>query len=225
MPRYLPEAIAWIQFRSGVCGAEITLFLQFAACLKRCPQLGCHSFVRGLDMRRIGLLVCSIALTLVGSPASSAMAVQIARQDFQGAVGMCKPALPAYAANLRNRPLGMANESDSAVFLTCNWQGDDTQNGTRGARRVFVVVSNTSAADQVVACTLVNGFQSGALTVATYTPKTATIAAGASATIEWVPADIAGAPDQIKLPALSCNLPGGTTLQYTGKQYNEDVGA
>ncbi len=176
-------------------------------------------------MRRIGLSLCSIGLMLACSMASTAMAVEISRQDFQGAVGMCKASTPAYNASLRNRPLGMANESSSAVYVTCNWQGDDTQNGTRGARRVFVVVGNTSTAPKTVACTLVNGFQSGTTTVATYTPKTVTVAAGAAATIEWVPGDIAGGTDQIKLPALSCNLPGGTTLQYTGKQYNEDVGA
>ena len=176
-------------------------------------------------MRRIGLSLCSIGLTLACSMASTAMAVEISRQDFQGAVGMCKASIPAYNASLRNRPLGMANESSSSVYVTCNWQGDDTQNGTRGARSVFVVVGNTSAAPKTVACTLVNGFQSGTITVATYTPKTVTVAAGAAATIAWVPGDIAGGTDQIKLPALSCNLPGGTTLQYTGKQYNEDVGA
>jgi len=176
-------------------------------------------------MSRIGLLVGAIGLTMAGATASTAMAVEIARQDFQGAVGLCKAALPANNAGLRNRPLGMANESTSAIFVTCNWQGDDTQNGTRGARRVSVVVGNSSTVAQIVACTLVNGFQSGTQTFASYTPKTVTIAAGTSASIEWVPADIAGAPDQIKLPALSCNLPGGTTLQYTSKQYNEDVGA
>jgi hypothetical protein len=176
-----------------------------------------------LDMRRIGLLVCSIGLVLAGSQASTA--AEISRQDFQGAVGMCKASTPAYAASVRNRPLGMANESTADIYVTCNWQGDDSQNGTRGARRVFVVVGNTSASAKTVACTLVNGFQSGTQTNATYTPKTATVAAGGGTTIAWVPGDIAGAPDQIKLPALSCKLPGGTTLQHTGKQYNEDVGA
>jgi hypothetical protein len=176
-------------------------------------------------MRCFGSVLCGVVLTLACSVASTAMAVEISRQDFQGAVGMCKASTPAHNAGLRNRPLGMANESSAAIYVTCNWQGDDTQNGTRGARRVFVVVSNTSTAPQTVACTLVNGFQSGTTINATYTPKTVTIAAGAAATIEWVPADVAVGSDQIKLPALSCNLPAGTTLQYTGKQYNEDVGA
>jgi len=176
-------------------------------------------------MGRIGSLLGAIGLTMVGSLAIPAQAVEIARQDFQGAVGMCKGATPAYSAALRNRPLGMANESGSVAYVTCNWQGDDTQNTTRGARLLTVVIGNTGTSAQTVDCTLINGFQSGAQTVASYTPKTATVAAGGSATIQWVPADLAGAPDQIKLPALSCSLPAGTVLQYTSKQYNEDVGA
>jgi len=39
-----------------------------------------------------------------------------------------------------------------------------------------------------------------------------------------VPADIAGAPAEITLPALSCRIPSGTTLHSTGKQYLEGIG-
>lgn len=174
-------------------------------------------------MKRISWLLAGCAA--LGALSAPTWAVDKARTDYQGAAGLCKPALPGYGTSLRNRPLGIANESGSDVYITCNWQGDDSQGTTRGATRVSVVVTNNGEASQTVACTLVNGFQSGANTVATYTPKTATIAAGAGATIEWVPADISGAPTQIKLPALSCVLPGGTTLQYTTKEYSEDVGA
>lgn len=176
-------------------------------------------------MRRMGSLLSAIALTMAGSIAYPALAVEVARQDFQGAAGMCKGATPAYNDALRIAPLGMANESAAAVFITCNFQGDDTQNSTRGAQRVSVSFVNNSTSSRTVACTLVNGFQSGSTTVATYTPKSIVIAAGATASIAWVPGDIAGAPTQIKLPALSCNVPAGTTLQFTAKQYNEDVGA
>lgn len=152
-------------------------------------------------------------------------AVEVTRSDFQGASGLCKAATPAFAASVRHRPLGLANESASGIFVTCNWQGDDSQNTVRGARRVFVVVSNYGASAQDVTCTLVNGFQSGITLLATYTSKTVNIAAGAGATIEWLPGDVPGSQTTIKLPALSCLLPGDSTLQYTGKEYNEDVGA
>lgn len=174
-------------------------------------------------MKRISWLFAG-SVALIGLSVQ-ALAVDKPRADYQGAVGMCKAALPSFNVSLRNRPLGIANESSSDVYITCNWQGDDSQFSTRGATKVSVVISNNSQASQTVACTLVNGFQHGSTNTATFTPKTVAIAAGTGASIEWVPADIAGAPTLIKLPALSCMLPGGTTLQYTTREYNEDVGA
>jgi hypothetical protein len=167
-------------------------------------------------------LAVAACLLSVSVPAH---AVEVTRTDLQGASGLCKAALPAHAAAARYRPLGLGNESDANMFVSCNWQGDDSQNTARGARRVFVVISNHGAVARSVSCTLVNGFQSGAGLYATYTPKSVDIAPGAGATLEWVPADIAGAPATILLPAVSCALPPLSTLQYTGKVYNEDVGA
>lgn len=154
-----------------------------------------------------------------------AHAVEVTRTDLQGASGMCKAALPAHAAAARYRPLGLSNESGANMFVSCNWQGDDSQNAVRGARRVFVVISNHAAEARTVSCTLVNGFQSGNNLQATYTPKSISIPAGAGATLEWLPSEVSGAPSTIRLPAVSCTLPPQSTLQYTGKIYNEDVGA
>lgn len=167
----------------------------------------------------------AIAAVAVVPGLLSVQAVELPRSDFQGASGLCKASTPAFAASVRYRPLGLANESDSAIYVTCNWQGDDSQSSVRGARRVYVVISNFGGDAQDVTCTLVNGFQSGANVQATYTPKTVNIAAGAGATIEWLPADVPGSQATIKLPAVSCVLPGNSTLQHTGKEYNEDVGA
>lgn len=175
-------------------------------------------------MHSIRPIAASLAVLLLSLAATAGHAATVARNDFQGAAGLCKAALPGFTAGLRSRPLGMANESSSPIFITCNWQGDDTQNGNRGARQLTVTLGNTSGADLQVTCTLVNGFQSGLLTQATYTPKTVTIANGGSATLTWLPADV-GAVEQIKLPALSCSMPAGTTLQSTSRAYIEDVGA
>lgn len=154
-----------------------------------------------------------------------AQAVEVTRTDLQGASGMCKAALPAHAAAARYRPLGLSNESTANIFVSCTWQGDDSQNTTRGARRVFVVVSNHASAARPISCTLVNGHQSGTNVQATYTVKTLNVAAGAGARFEWLPEDVTGTPATIRLPAVSCVLPPQATLQYTGKVYNEDVGA
>lgn len=154
-----------------------------------------------------------------------AAAVEVARTDVQGASGLCKASTPAFAAGVRHRPLGLANESDSSIYVSCNLQGDDSQNTVRGSRRVWAVITNNASAARNVTCTLVNGFESGPTRPATFTPKTVSIAAGQGATIEWLPADLPGGVTTIKLPALSCLMPGRSTLQHVGKEYNEDVGA
>lgn len=138
---------------------------------------------------------------------------------------MCKPATAEFAAGVRHRPLGLANESTGPIFVTCNWQGDDSQGTVRGAKRVMVVVSNDGASAADVACTLVSGFQQGANVQASYTPKTTNIAPGQAATIQWLPSELPNAPARIGIAAVSCALPGAATLNYTGKEYDENVGA
>lgn len=164
------------------------------------------------------LLLCVLTLA-----AADVQAVELTRTDQQGASGMCQGALASYNATLRARPLGMANEGTTTAFVSCAWQGDDTVNG-RGAQQIQVVIGNTGNAAATVSCTLVNGFQAGTFVNATYTVKSATIAPGAAATISWVPAEVVGAPPEIRLPALSCQLPPGTVIQHTIKSYLEEIG-
>lgn len=168
------------------------------------------------------IAVCALSTLAASFPIG---AVSLARSDVQGAAGLCKAATPAYAAGVRYRPLGVANESSENAFVTCNWQGDDNSTAARGATRVYVAISNFGGASASVTCTLVEGHQDGVLTFASYTPKTISIASGAGATLQWLPSEIQGAPATIELPSLSCALPAGTTMNYTGKEYSEDVGA
>ena len=162
---------------------------------------------------------------VLASVLSPAQAVEVLRNDFQGASGMCKAATADYAAGVRYRPLGLSNESGAVIFVTCNWQGDDSTGSIRGARKVSAIVSNDGPAATEVVCTLVDGFQSGIQVFASYTPITRIIEPGVGSSFDWLPSDISGAPATIELPSLSCMLPAGTTLQYTVKQYAEDVGA
>ena len=163
---------------------------------------------------------CLLGLSL------AANAAEVARVDVQGATGMCKASMPAFAAGTRYRPLAVANESGGDIFVTCNWQGDDRSGTVRGAKRLAVTVSNHGTTARTVTCTLVNGHQTGALVFANYIPKSATIAAGGYAEIEWLPGEVANAgPSGIDRPSLSCALPAQTTLQHTRREYNEDVGA
>ena len=122
------------------------------------------------------------------------------------------------------KPLGLNNISSEGAFVTCNWQGDATLNG-RGAWQVFVLVSNTSTGGRTITCTLVNGTQTGATSSATYTPKAVALAPGTNTFLAWTPSELPGAPAEITQPSVTCLLPAGTTLHYTGRNYHEDVGA
>ncbi len=153
----------------------------------------------------------------------AAHAVEAGRYDFQGAVGMCKGALQSHRDALRAKPLGLTNIASADAFVTCTWQGDATPNG-RGASQVFVLVSNTSTGGRTVTCTLINGTQAGATTTATYTPKTVGLSPGTNTFLAWVPSELPSAPAEITQPAVTCLLPAGTTLHYTGRNYLEDVG-
>ena len=157
--------------------------------------------------------------------ADSAQAVDVSRYDQQSAVGLCQAQLPAHRDSLRARPLGLTNDGTTPIFVNCGWQGDDAAGSTRGATRISVNVSNGGTTPIVVNCTLISGFQSGFVTQATYTPKAIGVTAGSGGFIEWVPAEVAGAPATIKLPSVSCQLPPKATLQYTGKVYSENVGS
>ena len=153
-------------------------------------------------------------------------AQELTRVDVQGATGMCKAAMQVYADNTRYRPLAIGNESSGNIFVTCNWQGDDSPATVRAAKSLSVVISNfdTSATD--VTCTLVNGHQTGVLVYATYVPKTVSIPAGGFAELTWVPGEVENSkPSGIDRPSLSCALPPQTSLQHTRREYNEDVGA
>lgn len=150
-----------------------------------------------------------------------AEATQRERYDYQSAVGICQGNSAVYGSNLRARPLSTDNIGTTNQFISCGMQGDDSTG--RGADSVFVRVYNGDTVAHDVQCILVDGYRAGGAAIATYTTKTVTLAAGATDTITWVPADIATAPAKIYLPQLQCLLPSGTALQYTGKDYSEVV--
>ena len=146
------------------------------------------------------------------------------RYDFQGAAGVCQPSQPSYAAGLRARPLGLANEGAATAFVTCAFRGDQTTGG-RGAWQVTATVGNFGGITRRVTCTFVTGSQLGGNNDAIYRSKTFLVAPGGQGvTFSWEPSEIAGAPESIKRPAVLCSLPNRTVLQYFSTYYNENVG-
>ena len=55
--------------------------------------------------------------------------------------------------------------------------------------------------------------------------RTSGAISGGSNFIAWAPSFIEGNPAEIYQPAVLCGLPGKSTLQYIGINYNEDVGS
>lgn len=171
---------------------------------------------------KIALGIAALGLTLAVGATSQAKAATSSRYDYQSAAGVCQGNSSAYAGNLRFRALQVDNIGTTLQYVTCALQGDDSTG--RGASAVFVEVANNDTVSHDISCILVNGYRQGTSVNATFTTKVATVAPGSSAFIEWVPSDVVPAVTSIELPQIQCGLPGATALDYTGKNYSEDVG-
>jgi hypothetical protein len=176
---------------------------------------------RGLRPAAISALVA----LCVAAPWGEVAAVDVFRYDFQGAAGICQPALSSHAASLRARPLGLINEGTESAFVTCTFRGDPRAN-ERGATKVQVHVGHVGEAGSTVTCTFVEGVELGGVSNAVYRTKSLPVYGGsAGASMTWQPSEIAGAPALIYQPALQCQLGPGTAIHYISVYYDEDVGA
>ncbi|MEO6250913.1 MAG: hypothetical protein ABIO59_09580 [Luteimonas sp.] len=164
-------------------------------------------------------VVLAAATVLTGLVASGgANAVTVSRVDFSHASGFCQGALPSFDTNIRKRPLAVANEGTATAFVSCSMEKErNDAKITEATLKVF----NRGTASADVSCTLVHGFQSSFSP--TYISKTATVDAGGSAFISWLPVDNAGA--NYSWLNWSCSLPPGTDIGYGYVRYTEDVGA
>lgn len=162
------------------------------------------------------LLALSSALLAAGGT----QAATVNRYDYQSAAGVCQGALPAFAGTLRARPLAIGNEGASPAFVSCAMQGDDESN-TRTTHRNFLRVGNTGTGALTINCTYVYGF--GAGPAPTFLTRTVNLAAGASALVNVLPADL-GVTDIEYGAQWSCSLPPGAVVYYSGRLYSEDIG-
>ena len=166
-------------------------------------------------------VACAIAaLCGVGAASAGGHAVLLPRSFVQNATGACQPALPYYEGNIRKRPLAIQNEGDASAFVNCSLVG--TERSTGGLKDVQVVVTNMSAAPQVVSCTLIGEVTDASMT---FLPKTVTVPgnqSGSAHVLRWDTVDIGGT--LLKTANLSCNLPAGAGLGETSVQFDEYVG-
>jgi hypothetical protein len=152
--------------------------------------------------------------------AAPAMAVTSTRTQVQNATGACQGALPSFDTNLRQRPLGVNNEGSAVAFVSCGLKSsdfDDAMNTYSG-----VVLSNASASDVDVNCTLVSGT---VVDTPVYFTKTATILANTTGQfLIWDTTDNGGNPIPNTLN-WSCQLPPGVQLNNIFTNVDVDVGA
>lgn len=97
-----------------------------------------------------GMALAASGLTI----ARDAQAIQ--RFDLANGSADCQSALPVFDGNIRKRPTAISNEGTKSAFVSCS-----VHNNNNGAVSVVfgVTLTNNSAADVDVNCSMVNGFR------------------------------------------------------------------
>lgn len=162
------------------------------------------------------------ALSVLAATMSPADAALSSRYDYQTAAGVCQGALPAFAGTLRARPLAIANEGSTTAFITCGLRGSEP-GFNRTISRAFVTLGNGSATTSTVSCTWVHGF--GTSSDTQFIPKSIQIDPGEMVFLSLRPTDLTGAEPSLKWPQISCQLPPGGIVYYTGVLYEEEIGS
>src|SRR5690554_5703366 len=164
--------------------------------------------------------VCSSDLATAMVPTAEAAVENLQFQS--SAAGLCQGALPAMDANLRKRPLAVANEGDSPVFVTCAFTTLMDQGGGGGVGQDNVVryfgmfLSSHVPEPQTVSCTGVIGFDGSPdlqyvsleVDVSSETPD--------SNYLYFYPEDAGPEQEHLhQLVSMSCRLPPGTGIADT----------
>lgn len=154
-------------------------------------------------------LIAGIALPL------DAHAARVTREEIRAAADVCRPALPAYDAMTRVRPLGIFNESSTPAFVTC------AATGQRDSGTTYIEVRFTDGSSAPKTCTLVSW--------ATTNVGIRAIGyqAGNSATphdhIRWTHA-IHNGGAQYASTAISCKLDPGEGILQLRHMFQEEIG-
>lgn len=160
------------------------------------------------------LLPAVVALSLVVAWHAASAGYNY-RSIRQKAVGSCQAPLPIYDKQLRKKPGGIVNESDTTVFITCAVP----TNVYAPTEVVNVEFNNLSDATVTVSCTLLAGsFMSGVTAYSITFP----IPGGVGGTLMTFDASqINGGTPFAYEQGLSCKLPPDVELSSTGAIYNE----
>lgn len=131
--------------------------------------------------------------------------------SYSGPVEKCQPALPAYEASFRKRPLAIQNEGTVTAFVTCAFVWDKLAESGGGQvptdyDSISIWFTNNGTGAATVSCTAVYGRE---MQTTLYSTQTAMIGSGNKALISW--------SDQINFDdyravAVSCAIPSGVGI-------------
>ena len=148
------------------------------------------------------LSACLALATLAGlSPVPTARAAEY-RDVSISPVMNCEAPLPVFNATLRKRPVAIANEGTTGIYVSCTLQSDSLAAATRGWISVGFASNRPSAR---VECTLVAG---DTITV-DYHAGAVDVAAGGRARLYW---DEVSRRNTGGSYAFSCVLPPGVEM-------------
>ena len=170
------------------------------------------------------VLAPTLVAGLVALAVSPSARAEIEPLQLQAsAAGLCQSALPTGDVNLRKRPLGVYNEGDAAVYVTCSFTTIVDQGGGGGIAQGSVVryfgmfLSSSVEEAQPVRCSGVVGYEG----ITEYIAKEVEVSSETpdSNYLYFYPQDIDEADTAMhQLVSLSCRLPPGVGINdmYVG---------
>lgn len=144
----------------------------------------------------------------------------IERFESTNATGVCQGALPHFDDRLRKRPTGIVNQGAGSSFVSCSTT-QDFYNPTP-ADQLSVLLTNSTAAELTVNCTLSVGISFLPFPSQILLPKSFVVPAGMSVEGSWFAGEYNGGMTFEPSLNVSCNLPVGAELGAVGYHIPED---
>ena len=159
-------------------------------------------------------LVVPCLLALLAASAAPDAAAMPSRTRHISATAVCEAPLPIYDATLRKRPVAIANEGTSPIFISCALPTDHSGGVATSEVRVLFA----SRVQRTVNCTIVAGVDSDLYREG----RSVVVPAAGVASIQWNGIDKRGVAGAI---SLSCTLPPGTEVRTLSLHELDPLGA
>ncbi len=167
------------------------------------------------------LSVIAVLVIAAATLPQTASAAETTRVEYILPVNICQGALPNYEGAFRKRPRGIQNEGTANAFLTCALLSRNA--GLPKYTNVDIKFTNSTALAATVNCTLVDGPGIGSTPPSVVITKAVIVPANTFAFGTWAAADNGGA--NYYVPAFSCQVPPGVSVNNINDTYLEEIGS